>query len=472
MNPLTMTVTQLAKALQNGELTAAQLTEACLARIKQTEPYGAFLTVTADTAREQALRADSARKRDPALSPLAGIPVAFKDNICTRNIRTTCASRMLQTYVPPYDATVVSRLLACGAVTVGKTNMDEFAMGSSTEHSAFFPCRNPADPTRSPGGSSGGSAAAVALGCVPYALASDAGGSARQPAAFCGVVSMRPTYGAVSRYGLVSFAPSMDQICPVTRTVRDNELIYRAIAGHDARDAQSRTDAPQCSPTQRRRIAVLPCIGNTHPSAEIEKALRYAAYVLHDCGYQTEEISLPVSEYALSAYHVTVDAEASSNLARFDGVRYGHRAAQCEQTSDVFCRSRSEGFGEEAVRRILFGTYLLDCEAEAGYYRRASAVRERIRADLCDILSRYDAVLSPVTPDLPPKLGQTSRLLAMYESDCFTIPASLAGLPALSMPSGYAHNGLAAGIQLIGRDMGEYDLYRIGKQYEEVTRRA
>ena len=477
MKMTALSVTQLSRALCQKEVSAHEVTLAYLEQTETKDPaIAAYLTVCAEQALQQAREIDRARAQGEDLPPLAGIPMAVKDNICTRGIRTTCASRMLRDFVPPYNAAVIERLYSAKAILLGKTNLDEFAMGSSTEHSAFFPTCNPLDPARTPGGSSGGSGAAVAAQCAPFALGSDAGGSIRQPAAFCGVVGMRPTYGAVSRYGLISFAPSLDQIGPMTRTVRDNALVLRAVLGHDPRDARSLAvshadpSAQIGQPLRGLRIALLSSVGGCKPCPAVRQVLEHAVAVLTDLGCVIEETELPSLQYALPAYHVIADAEASSNLARFDGVRYGHRSAQSDSLADLYRNSRSEGFGDEVKRRILLGTFVLRAEHYDAYYRQATRVRRRITQDLLAVLADRDAILSAVTPDMPPRIGEkTADVLAMYQSDIFTVPASLAGLPALSLPGGYAEDGMPAGIQLIGRELHEGLLYRIGAAYEDAV---
>lgn len=463
---------QMQAALTRRELSSLELTRACLTAMAQQEPtLKAFLTPCPERAEAEARRVDDARARGETLPPLAGIPMALKDNICVRGLPTTCASRMLEHYMPAYDATAYLRLRSCPLL--GKTNMDEFGMGSTTENSAFHPTRNPLDHQRVPGGSSGGSAACVAAGEAPFSLGSDTGGSIRQPAAFCGVVGMKPTYGRVSRYGLVAFASSLDQIGPLTRTVADNALVMDALAGHDVHDA---TSLPQAPPSmgcdlsrgvQGLRLGLPREFFAEGLSPSVRSQVLRAAQLLEAAGAVVEEVSLPSLTYALPAYYLISSAEASSNLARFDGVRYGRRAPDCDDLDALYVRSRSEGFGPEVKRRILLGTYILSADAYASYYKKALQVRTLILRDFAQAFSRCDALLGPVTPATAYQLGEKSASpLEMYLGDVYTVPISLAGLPALSMPCGTDAAGLPIGIQLIGAACAEPMLYRIGAALE------
>lgn len=453
--------------LSEGSVTAEELVEDTLRRIEETDPeIRAFLRVEASSARA------AARTRTLRDGPLAGVPWAAKDNLCVEGIETTCASRILEGYVPPYTATAVSRLADSGAVLVGKLNLDEFAMGSSTENSAYFATRNPWDKDRVPGGSSGGSAAAVASGMVPFALGSDTGGSIRQPAAFCGVVGLKPTYGLVSRFGLVAFASSLDQIGPLTRTVEDAALVLQAIAGRDPRDSTSAAvEVPDYSAALEGgvrgfRIGVAREYFSPAMDAGVREAVMKAVGALEGLGAHVSEISLPHTEYALATYYLIAPAEASSNLARYDGVRYGFRADRPENLLDMYRKTRSEGFGREVKRRILIGTYALSSGYYDAYYKRAQQVRTLIRKDFEEAFSRVDVIAAPTAPTTAFRFGEkTDDPLTMYLSDVCTIPANLAGLPAISVPCGLS-DGLPVGLQLIGPGFGEATLLRAANAYE------
>ena len=469
-----MTVTALCAALKSRELSAREAAESCLRAIEARDGgIGACITVTAEEALAQADEIDRARARGGELPPLAGVPMAIKDNICTAGVRTTCASRMLERFVPPYSATVYEKLRAQGAVLLGKLNMDEFAMGSTTESSYFHPTRNPRAVDCVPGGSSGGSAAAVAAGMVPFSLGSDTGGSIRQPAAFCGVVGLKPTYGAVSRYGLVAFASSLDQIGPLTRNVTDAAVVLQAIAGQDAHDATScggdwsGLSGGLESGVQGLKIA-LPrqCFGDGVAPGVRARVLR-AAGLLRDQGAYIEEISLPALDDALPAYYVMSSAEASSNLARFDGVRYGYRAEGCSSIDELYEKSRSEGFGAEVKRRILMGSFVLSAGYQDAYYKKALRARDGVCAAFAESFSRFDLVLTPVAPRTAWKLGQThADPVELYLEDVFTVPVNLAGLPALSLPCGQDENGLPVGAQLIAPQFGEKTLLGAARTLE------
>lgn len=468
MDWVEMSIVQLAQAMQAGTLTATELTQACLCRIERQEPaIGAFLTLTAEDALAKARAVDLGRAAGKPLPPLAGIPVAYKDNLCTQGVRTTCASRMLSQYTPPYDATVVARLRAQGVVPLGKVNLDEFAMGSSTENSALQATRNPLDHSRVPGGSSGGSAAAVASGEAPFALGSDTGGSIRQPAAFCGVVGMKPTYGTVSRYGLVAFASSLDQIGPITRTVRDSALVLDALAGHDPMDATSanRAYAPYAADLEQGveglRIALAEELFGAGVSADVLAAVEAAAKRYERMGATLHTVSMPALRHALPAYYILSSAEASSNLARFDGIRFGHRAEGAKTLDELYERSRSEGFGPEVKRRILLGTFALSAGYVDEYYKQALKLRRLVFRDFERVLQAHDVILSPVTPTVAFRFGEkTEDPMAMYSGDICTVPANIAGLPALSLPCGTGEGGMPVGLQLMGRAFDERTLYR------------
>lgn len=476
MSMIDMTLAQLADGLRQGEMSSVEITRAYLDRIGQAEEkVGAYITLTPETALAQAEAADRARQRGENVHPLCGVPVAVKDNICVEGVKTTCASKMLEDFVPPYSATVWEKLRAAGCVLLGKTNLDEFAMGSTTENSAFHPTRNPRALDRVPGGSSGGSAACVAAGEAPFALGSDTGGSIRQPAAFCGVVGMKPTYGMVSRYGLVAFASSLDQIGPMTKTVADNALALDLLAGYDRRDTTSvkRGYIPMGRDMGKgvRGLTIgLPReMFAEGLSGGVRKAVTHAARVLEGLGAKVKEIDLPSLAYALPAYYVLSSAEASSNLARFDGVRYGHRAAEYADLEELYVKSRSEGFGPEVKRRILLGTYTLSAGYFDAYYKKALQVRTLVIRDFDRAFEDCDALLGPVAPTTAYRIGEKSMSpLEMYLGDVHTVPVNIAGIPALSMPCGADENGLPVGLQLMGKTFSEPMLYRIGGALEEA----
>jgi len=462
----------IAAAVRAGEVRAADVTEAALARLAALEPkLHAFLHPMPEEAHRAAAALDERRKRGEELGPLAGVPVALKDNLCTRGVPTTCGSRILEGFVPAYDATAVERLQTAGAVIVGKANMDEFAMGSSGENSAFGATHNPWDLECVPGGSSSGSAAAVAAGIVPLALGSDTGGSVRQPGALCGVFAMKPTYGRVSRYGLVAFASSLDQIGPFARTPDDLALCLQAIAGHDARDSTSdpaadRFPAPALGSTPRIGVPFDLIDAGLDPDtrAIAERTLdRFQAM-----GAELVPATLPRPEHALAAYYLVANAEASANLARYDGVRYGRAAARTsgETLEHFYAATRSAGFGREVKRRIMLGTYALSAGYYDAYYLQAQKARTAIRAELVGQLEQVDAILLPTSPTVAFKLGErTTDPLAMYLSDLFTIPVNLAGLPALSFPAGRGpKTGLPVGMQLIGRPWAEMTLIELSRR--------
>ena len=470
-----MTGEEIAGAVRAGRLSARDVLEEHLERIGGREPeVHAFNLVTVEDARAAAAEIDRrvARGQDPG--PLAGVPVALKDNLCTRGIPTTCSSRILEGWRPPYDATVVERVRAAGAVVVGKTNLDEFAMGSSTENSAFGPTRNPHDPTRVPGGSSGGSAAAVAAGFAPVALGSDTGGSIRQPAALCGVVGAKPTYGVVSRYGLVAFASSLDQIGPLATTVADAALVLEAIAGHDPADS---TSLPGAAPSVRQtldagvggvRVGVLREL-TEGVDPDVLKRMREAADALADVGAAVEEVSVPATVYGLSAYYLIAPAEASSNLARYDGVRYGLRERAPDVTA-MYSRTRAKGFGAEVKRRIMLGTYALSAGYYDAYYGQAQRVRTLIIRDFAAAYERVDVLLAPTAPTTAFAVGaKTENPLAMYLSDVCTIPSNLAGHPAISIPFGTGDDGLPVGVQVLAPALGEPDMFRVAAALEKAA---
>ncbi len=470
-----LTVHEAHRLLVKGEITSVELTRSVLERIEAVEDrVRAFITVTADLALEQAAEADR-RIRAGQAGPLTGIPMQLKDVIVTRGIRTTCGSRILENFVPIYDATVARRLAEAGAVLVGKGNMDEFAMGSSTENSAFFPTRNPWDLERVPGGSSGGSAAAVAADECIYALGSDTGGSVRQPAALCNVVGLKPTYGRVSRFGLIAFASSLDQIGPLTKDVEDCALVLNAIAGHDPHDATT-VDVPVPDYTKflvpdlkGLRLGV-PAEYYEGIQPEVKDVLMAAIRVLADLGAEIIwDVSLPHTRYALPCYYIIAPSEASSNLARYDGVKYGYSYFEAEDVWDAMMKTRQYGFGPEVKRRIMLGTYALSAGYYDAYYLKAQKVRTLIRADFDRAFERVDALVTPTSPTVAFRLGErTQDPIQMYMSDICTIPVNIAGICGLSVPAGFA-DGLPVGMQLIGRAFDEGTLLRVGYAYQQAT---
>lgn len=461
---------------RDKKASARELALLSLERIKKTEPsVQAFLALSETVAMQQAERQDSRLAQGLPTGILAGVPVAVKDNICTDGVATTCASKMLEGFVPPYNATVVTLLDEAGAMMVGKTNLDEFAMGASTENSAFATTFNPWDLTRVPGGSSGGSAAAVAAGTVPLALGSDTGGSIRQPASFCGVVGVKPTYGLVSRFGLVAFASSLDQIGPMTRNVKDAAIALDLLAGHDPKDATSLGHTRESSyardleqPLKGLKAALPREYGQEGVDPQILQVLKQTAVLLESLGVEVCEVTLPYSKAGLSAYYLISSAEASSNLARFDGIRYGYRPDTFENLEELMVKTRSEGFGSEVKRRIVLGTYALSAGYYDAYYHRAQLLRNKVREQFSTLFSRYDLVLGPVSPSLPFVAGKTSSdPLEMYLGDVFTADVNLAGLPALTLPCGFSREGLPIGMQLMGGHLTEATLLHVAYQLEQ-----
>ena len=466
---------ELTDAYRRGDLTPTAVAEAYLARIDALDGrVGAYLTVVRDQALAAARESELRWRAGAPLGPLDGAPVALKDVLCTRGVRTTCGSKMLEGFVPPYDATVVERLRAAGAVILGKTNMDEFAMGSSTEHSAFHPTRNPWDLARVPGGSSGGSAAAVAGGLAAGGLGSDTGGSIRQPAAFCGVVGMKPTYGRVSRYGLIALASSLDQIGPFARDVRDAALLLGAVAGHDRRDATCiQAPVPDYVAELSKGVGGLTLglpdeyfIDGMDP--EVERAVRAAIEVLKELGARLERVSLPTTKHSLAAYYLILPAEASSNLARYDGVKFGLRVPGRDLV-EMESRTRAAGFGAEVKRRIMLGTYALSAGYYDAYYGKAQSVRTLVRREFAAAFARVDLIVAPTTPNVAFKHGEKEDPLSMYLNDVFTIPGNLAGIPGISVPCGFSVTGLPIGLQVLGRPLDEPRLLRAAYAYEQAT---
>jgi len=476
MDPTSLTIHELHDLLIRKEIGARELTQRFLERIEQLDDrLHAYLALQAEIALKEADRYDLGRK-DPGASPVAGIPLALKDVICTRGVRTTCGSRILENFIPPYDGTAVEKLKSAGAIFLGKANMDEFAMGSSTENSGFGPTRNPWDLDRVPGGSSGGSAAAVAANLCAGALGTDTGGSIRQPASFCGVVGLKPTYGRISRFGLVAFASSLDQIGPITKDVEDAPLLLQVLAGHDPRDSTSiNMPVPDYLATMREPIKGLRLgipkeyfVEGMHP--DVETVVRAAIRKCAELGAEIVDVSLPHTEYGVAAYYIIAPAEASSNLARYDGVKYGLRVPDARDLLAMYRRSRSEGFGPEVKRRIMLGTYVLSAGYYDAYYRKASQVRTLIRQDFLNAFEQCDALLAPVAPIPAFKIGEKSDdPLQMYLSDVLTLPASLAGIPGLSVPCGFSGEGLPIGLQILGPHLREDLIIRIAYQFEQHT---
>jgi aspartyl-tRNA(Asn)/glutamyl-tRNA(Gln) amidotransferase subunit A len=472
-----LTIHELHDMLRRGETTSEAVTESVLGRIKSVEgKVKAYITVTEDVARAQAKEADKRIKAGDASSPLLGIPIAIKDNMCTEGIKTTCASKILGNFVPPYDATVVRNLNRAGSVLCGKPNMDEFAMGSSTENSGFFITKNPWDLDRIPGGSSGGSAAAAAAGECIAALGSDTGGSIRQPAACCGVVGLKPTYGRVSRFGLVAFASSLDQIGPITKDVTDSALMMNVIAGHDAKDSTSANiPAPDFTRALKKDVKGMK-IGLPKEyfiegmDLEVEKAVRDAVKTLEGLGATVVEVSLPHTDYAVAAYYILATSEASSNLARYDGIKYGFRAEGAKDLLDLYMKSRSRGFGAEVKRRIMLGTYALSAGYYDAYYKKGQQVRTLIKRDFDKAFKAVDVIATPTAPTAAFKIGEkSSDPLQMYLSDIFTISVNLAGIPGISMPCGFTSGNLPVGLQLLGRHFDEESILHAAFAYEQAT---
>jgi aspartyl-tRNA(Asn)/glutamyl-tRNA(Gln) amidotransferase subunit A len=476
-----LTIDAARSAVQDHKITAKALAEAFYTKIQKDDPQiGAYLILSKDHALEQADRIDQVASRGEKLPPLGGVPIGIKDVLTTRGLRTTAGSKILGNYVPPYDCTAVSRLEAAGAMLLGKTNCDEFAMGSSNENSAWHPVRNPRDPSRVPGGSSGGSAAAVAADMAVAALGSDTGGSIRQPASFCGVVGLMPTYGRVSRYGLVAFASSLDHIGPITKTVKDAAIVLRSIAGRDPMDSTS-ADLPVPDyvaelerPIQGLKIGVAKEYLGEGLDLEVRNAAEVAIQKLGSLGCTIVDISLPHTKYAIPTYYIVATAEASSNLARFEGVRYGYRARDARTLSEMYRRTRDDGFGAEVKRRIMLGTYALSAGYYDAYYLKAQKVRTLIARDFEEAFSKVDAIVTPTCPTAAFKLGEKAEdPLAMYLADIYTVTADLAGIPGISIPCGQTREKLPIGLQILGRHFDEATMLRVAHAYEQsVTSRT
>lgn len=472
---LGLTAHEARELLDRKEVSSVELTQAILGRIRGVdEQVKAFVTVTEEFAIEQAQRADE-RIASGDVRPLTGVPMLLKDNMSTKGVTTTCSSRMLENFVPPYDATVTRKLYAEGAVLVGKGNLDEFAMGSSTENSAFFATRNPWDLERVPGGSSGGPAAAVSADECVYALGSDTGGSIRQPAALCGVVGFKPTYGLVSRYGLIAFASSLDQIGPITKDVTDCATVMNAIAGHDPRDSTSIVyDVPDYTKAldgdlSGIRIGVPKEYFVQGMEPGVEDATRKAIQVLEGLGATIEDASLPHTPYALAVYYIIAPSEASANLARYDGVKYGYSVQDADSMWDALEKTRQQGFGPEVKRRIMLGTYALSAGYRDAYYLKAQKVRTLIRNEFDEAFKQFDALVMPTSPSVAFKMGEKmADPVQMYLNDILTMPANISGIPGISVPGGMS-NGLPVGFQIMGKPLGEETIIRIAYAYEQAT---
>jgi aspartyl-tRNA(Asn)/glutamyl-tRNA(Gln) amidotransferase subunit A len=476
MNIEKMTAFEIKKGIEEKSFTATEVTAALFERIKAVEPkVDAYLTLCEDMAMAQAKAVDEKVKAGAPLGRFAGVPIAIKDNISTDGIKTTCASKMLFDYIPPYDATVVKKLKEEDAIIIGKTNMDEFAMGSSTENSAFKKTKNPWDLERVPGGSSGGSAAAVAAGIAPVSLGSDTGGSIRQPAAFCGLVGLKPTYGLVSRFGLVAFGSSLDQIGPFSKDVKDCAMTLEVIQGMDPLDSTSFRGEYKsgymeslADGVKGMKIGVPKEFFQSGLDPEIAASIKTSIETFKKLGAEVSEMSLPVTEEGLSAYYVISSAEASSNLARFDGIRYGYRPVEFDGVYDLMEKSRTEAFGTEVKRRIMLGTYVLSSGYYDAYYNKAQKLKRLIKDQFKAAFADYDLILSPTSPVLPFKIGEKSdNPLEMYLADIYTINLNLAGLPGLSMPCGFSENGLPIGLQIIGPHFGEEKILKAAYALEQ-----
>ena len=471
-----LTIDGVRAALQERRTTARALAEAHYAQVAQEDPQiGAYLTLCRDRALEQADRVDCAAVKGNPLPPLAGVPIGIKDVMVTRGVRTTAGSKMLDRFIPPYDCTAVARIEAAGAVLLGKLNCDEFAMGSSNENSAFHPVHNPRDLGRVPGGSSGGSAAAVAANMAVVALGSDTGGSIRQPASFCGVVGLKPTYGRVSRYGLIAFASSLDHIGPLTRTVKDAATVLREIAGHDAMDSTSANIpvpdyvAELDKPVRGLKLGVAQEYFADGLDTEVGHAVESAIDRLRGLGCEIVPVSLPHTSYAIPAYYLIATAEASANLERYDGVRYTHRAAGATSLSDMYRLSREEGFGAEVKRRIMLGTFALSAGYHDAYYLKAQKVRTLLTRDFLEAFAKVDAIVTPTCPTTAFKLGEKAAdPLAMYLADIYTVTANLAGIPGISIPCGETKEKLPIGLQILGKHFEESTILRIAHTYEKA----
>ena len=475
MNITDLTVHELKEKLDKKEITITEITKAYVDRINEKEPdVKAFVTTLTDTAMEEAKQIEEKVNSGEIKTEFAGIPIGIKDNMCTKGVKTTCSSKMLENFVSPYNATVVEKLNAENMIDLGKLNMDEFAMGASTEYSAFKKTCNPWNLNKVPGGSSGGSAAAVAAGLVPWALGSDTGGSIRQPASFCGVVGLKPTYGLVSRYGLVAFASSLDQIGPITKDVRDSAMLLNLIAGHDEKDTTSinveKKDYTKAlkNDVKGLKIGVPKEYFGEGINPEVKKALETAIEEYKSMGAIVEECSVPIAEYALATYYIIACAEASSNLGRFDGIRYGYRTPNFENLKDIFVNSRTEGFGEEVKRRIILGTYVLSSGYYDAYYKKAQQVRTLVKKEFDKAFEKYDVLITPTSPTVAFDIGQRSNNpLEMYLADICTVSLNIAGLPGISIPCGVDSTGMPIGMQIIGKHFDEETILNAAYTYEQ-----
>lgn len=472
-----LTIHELHEKLKKKELTSLELTETFLKRIDAVdEKIKAYITVTKENAIEQAKEADKRLASNKDITPLTGVPISVKDIFCTKGIQTTCASKILANFIPPYDAHVIKKLKHAGAVILGKNNMDEFAMGSSTENSAFFTTKNPWDIERVPGGSSGGSAASVSANECAASIGTDTGGSIRQPAALCGIVGLKPTYGRVSRYGMIAFASSLDQAGPMTKDVKDCAIMLNAMAGYDPQDFTS-IDAPVPDYTNALtkdvkglKIGIPKEYFIQGLDIDIEKAVKDAIGVLKKLGAEVVDVSLPHTEYAVAVYYLVATAEASSNLARYDGVKYGSRAKESKNLIDMYCKTRNEGFGSEVKRRIMLGTYSLSAGYYDAYYKKASQVRTLIKRDFDEAFKKCDVLLTPTSPTPAFKIGEkVSDPLTMYLSDIFTISCNLAGIPGISIPCGFTKDNLPIGLQILGKPLDEETVLKVSYAYEQAT---
>ena len=474
-NITNLTVHELVEKLKSNELTSEEITKAYIDRINDKEKdVGAFVTLTTDDAEKKASEIDNQRKENEETPQFAGIPIGIKDNLCTKGVKTTCSSKMLENFVSPYDATVVEKLNKEGIISLGKLNMDEFAMGSSTENSAIKITHNPWDLNRVPGGSSGGSAAAVAGDLVPWALGSDTGGSIREPAAFCGVVGLKPTYGLVSRYGLVAFASSLDQVGPITKDVKDNAMLLNIIAGHDEKDSTS-YDIEKKDYTKNlekdikgMKIGVPKEFFGEGINETVKEQLNKAIETYKKLGAIVEETSLDVAQYSLAAYYIIACAEASSNLGRFDGIRYGYRAKDYTTLKELYVNSRTEGFGDEVKRRIILGTYVLSSGYYDAYYKKAQKVRTYVKNEFDKAFKKYDVLLTPVSPNTAFKIGEKcNNPMEMYLADICTVSINIAGVPAISLPCGVDKEGMPVGMQLIGNRFEEEKILNVAYKFEQ-----
>ncbi len=470
----TLTATELTRLVKNKEISAVEVTRSAIDRIQATDgEINAYNTYNFEAAEKKAREIDGKISKGEEAGRLAGVPVAVKDNMCTKDLFTTCSSKMLGNFVPPYNATVVDRLEASGAVVIGKTTMDEFAMGSSGENSAFAVAKNPWDTTRVPGGSSSGSAATVASCQVPLALGSDTGGSIRQPSSLCGIVGLKPTYGSVSRYGLIAFASSLDQIGPMARTVDDAAALFRVICGRDPKDATSKNYSfkPYGDNIKGMKIGIPSQYFGDGIAVPVKEKIYEAVDVLRSLGAEIVDISLPSTDYALSAYYIISSAEASSNLGRFDGVKYGFRGSKTGSLEELYVSSRSEGFGDEVKRRIMLGTYVLSSGFYDAYYKRAKVLQKNISKEFSDSFSRCDVIITPLSPTVAFKLGEKSDdPLAMYAGDICTVTLNIAGLPGINVPCGFdSEHNMPVGFQVIGNKFCEDKLLTVAKAYENAV---